>query len=128
MNCPNCGGGVAHLYFGGGKGEWRCLSGCGWTSRNGGKKCVVCGAPDAYLCDYPVADGKTCDAPLCWRHTYKPDKEKDIDYCPEHRDLVRHKAGLPKYTELDADNVRKLWQSGEGMIKNPIKKLNKPND
>ena len=26
------------------------------------------------------------------------------------------------HTELDIDHVRKMWQSGEGMMKNPIKK------
>lgn len=26
-----------------------------------------------------------------------------------------------KHTELDIDNVRKLWESGEGMMQNPIK-------
>ena len=29
---------------------------------------------------------------------------------------------LPKHHELDAGHVREMWQSGEGMIKNPIKK------
>lgn len=108
MNCPNCGGGVVHLYFGGGKGEWRCLAGCGWTSRNGGKKCVVCGAPNAYLCDYPVADGKTCDAPLCWRHTWKPDQDKDIDYCPAHKEdfILKEQEDREEESERAADYFR----------------------
>lgn len=126
--CPNCGGGVVHLNFGGGKGEWRCLAGCNWTTRNGGKKCVVCGAPDAYLCDYEVGPGKTCDVPLCWRHTYIPDNDKDIDYCPEHRDITRRKAGLPKFTQLESEEVKKLWQSGEGMILNPIEQSPRQRD
>lgn len=85
MPCPNCGGeDIAHIYYGGNRGAWRCLSGCPWTTEQGDKKCVVCGQPNAYLCDYPV-DGGTCDAPMCWRHTFRPDPDKHIDYCPEHR-------------------------------------------
>ena len=38
------------------------------------------------------------------------------------RDEFRRNAGLPKYTELNADDVRKLWQSGEGKMKNPVKR------
>jgi hypothetical protein len=32
-------------------------------------------------------------------------------------------AFTPKHTELKSDDVYKLWQSGEGMVKNPINKL-----
>jgi len=36
------------------------------------------------------------------------------------------KGKSPKHTELDEDKVRELWQSGEGMMQNPINKPNKP--
>ena len=32
----------------------------------------------------------------------------------------------PKFTLLDESHVRKMWLSGEAMIKNPIKKLEEP--
>lgn len=57
-------------------------------------KCIVCGHPANFLCDYIIGqDGqgknKTCDKPLCKNHTNKPRPEfgqpmPDIDYCPEH--------------------------------------------
>jgi NMD protein affecting ribosome stability and mRNA decay len=57
-------------------------------------KCVVCGFPSEYLCDWILASraGKaiTCDRPLCQRCKRKPiptfgkPETADIDYCPEH--------------------------------------------
>lgn len=40
------------------------------------------GAPGDMLCDYPMADGSTCDAvicPVCSTHV-----ADDIDYCRRH--------------------------------------------
>jgi hypothetical protein len=41
-----------------------------------------CLAPSAYLCDWPLEGGKTCDAPLCSHHAawVGPDRH----YCPRH--------------------------------------------
>jgi hypothetical protein len=39
------------------------------------------------LCDYPVGNGKTCDKPMCAKHSTSGGK--DIDYCPDHK----HAAG-----------------------------------
>lgn len=42
-----------------------------------------CGAPgDAFLCDWPVGPGKTCDAPLCADHAHEVAPE--VHYCPGH--------------------------------------------
>ena len=46
-------------------------------------------------------------------------------YCP---DCGKEQVGIeiqelyPKRTELKMEDVKKLWQSGEGMFKNPIKR------
>jgi len=44
-------------------------------------KCVVCGRPADFLCDF-VVDEKTCDKPLCGVHRAKV--APGIDYCVEH--------------------------------------------
>ena len=36
----------------------------------------------AFLCDWPVAEGCTCDAPLCNAHAHQVGKNKH--YCPRH--------------------------------------------
>lgn len=51
-------------------------------------KCRWCGRPSTKLCDYPLssrgelADGKTCDAPMCDAHARNAGPNKDL--CPEH--------------------------------------------
>jgi hypothetical protein len=44
-------------------------------------RCSRCRAPGILLCDFPVADGKTCDKPMCPKHAVEvgPDRH----YCPE---------------------------------------------
>ena len=41
-----------------------------------------CGDVGTLLCDFPVSDGKTCDAPICDLHAFNVAPE--IDYCPGH--------------------------------------------
>lgn len=41
-----------------------------------------CGRMGDLLCDYPVGDGKTCDAPLCKHHGQEV--APDTHYCPAH--------------------------------------------
>ena len=41
-----------------------------------------CSWVSAFLCDYPVGDGKTCDRPLCSDHAYEVAPE--IHYCDSH--------------------------------------------
>ena len=43
-------------------------------------KCIACGKPADFLCDYPVGD-KTCDAPLCGKCRVNVGV---VDYCPTH--------------------------------------------
>jgi len=51
--------------------------------------CHVCGAPSAFLCDYPT-EGGTCDRAMCGQHRFRPlaifgrPDLQDIDYCREH--------------------------------------------
>lgn len=47
-----------------------------------GDHCRDCGALGVNLCDYPVGDGKTCDAPLCDEHAAEVAPE--IHYCAGH--------------------------------------------
>jgi hypothetical protein len=44
-----------------------------------------CGASSSLLCDFPVGEGKTCDAPLCWQHG--TEVAPDIHYCTGHMAL-----------------------------------------
>ena len=53
------------------------------------KACSSCGNPRAtQLCDYKLANGKTCDRPLCLRCAVmqKPvwGQKDRVDYCPAH--------------------------------------------
>ena len=51
------------------------------------KPCVICGNPSTKLCDYPVANDKTCDAPIC--DSCAESISTNVDYCPVH--AARHK-------------------------------------
>lgn len=46
------------------------------------KPCKVCGRPSTLLCDYPLLDGRSCDACLCRRCAVRIDADRD--YCPSH--------------------------------------------
>lgn len=41
-----------------------------------------CGDFGDYLCDYPVGNDKTCDAPMCDQH--RRSVAPEIDYCAAH--------------------------------------------
>ena len=44
-----------------------------------------CGRWADFLCDYPLGDGKTCDAPLCAKHAIQQGAEwEDIHFCRAH--------------------------------------------
>ncbi len=48
-----------------------------------GPHCAAgCGASTDFLCDYPVGEGKTCDAPLCDSHAHEV--APNVHYCPGH--------------------------------------------
>lgn len=42
----------------------------------------LCITPSSFLCDWPVAEGKTCDERMCARHAHRV--ARDTDYCPRH--------------------------------------------
>jgi hypothetical protein len=44
--------------------------------------CHYCGKPHTSLCDYPLANGKTCDRPMC--NSCKTRIGPDLDVCQEH--------------------------------------------
>lgn len=41
-----------------------------------------CADVSAFLCDFPVSSGRTCDLPLCASHAYEV--APNIHYCPAH--------------------------------------------
>lgn len=47
------------------------------------KKCHYCDAPHNYLCDFKLPNGKTCDRPMCFRHTHRG-AEPNTDFCHKH--------------------------------------------
>lgn len=52
---------------------------------SGIEPCSVCGDVSISLCDYPVGPRKTCDQPLCEKHSIKQGAEwQDIHFCPTH--------------------------------------------
>ena len=53
---------------------------CG--SKDLGPRCRECSDLGDYLCDYPVGNEKTCDAPLCREHAFEV--AEDTHYCPAH--------------------------------------------
>jgi hypothetical protein len=56
-------------------------------TRGSQPRCGFCSRQSEKLCDYPLGNGKTCDAricPVCATHV----EGKDIDYCPIHKDSV----------------------------------------
>jgi hypothetical protein len=46
------------------------------------KHCRVCGEHASRLCDAAIADGDTCDAPLCVRHANTIGRNRHL--CPRH--------------------------------------------
>jgi len=51
----------------------------------GVEPCSVCGDVSVSLCDYPVGPRKTCDQPLCEKHSINQGAEwQDIHFCPVH--------------------------------------------
>lgn len=72
----------------------------GFVCGEGVIPCSVCGIVAEHLCDYPLGEGKTCDAPLCCNHAIairpfpqnRPvvmDEDADngrewVEFCPQH--------------------------------------------
>lgn len=51
------------------------------------QKCAACGElAHVVLCDFPVAEGKTCDVRVC--RQCAAHQEPDTDYCPQHAGAV----------------------------------------
>lgn len=68
----------------------------GFVCGPGVKPCRFCGTYSEALCDYPIAPGKTCDAPLCKRCRVKQGAEwQDIDFCPTHALMASGKVNPP---------------------------------
>ncbi len=67
-----------HIRFGGrGKAPAPCVASVGIGAKQ--RKCCDI---SSYLCDWPLDDGHTCDAPLCAAHAR--DVGRNRHYCPRH--------------------------------------------
>jgi hypothetical protein len=51
-----------------------------------------CCAISSLLCDWELADGKTCDAPLCTEHAHEIGHDRHL--CPIH--LAQHRDSAPE--------------------------------
>ena len=61
-----------------------------WMHGDGIHSCSLCGRVADHLCDYPMGDGKTCDARLCVDHRRQMGGDaQDIDFCPAHEVIAR---------------------------------------
>lgn len=54
--------------------------------------CTCCAMLSEYLCDWPMGDGKTCDAPLCDVHAMAP--QVDVSTLKPSEILARKCPGL----------------------------------
>jgi hypothetical protein len=61
---------------------------CGPRSRQPRPECVACVETAAYLCDWPLDNGKTCDQPICKRHARERGPDNHI--CPRHQFAADH--------------------------------------
>ena len=57
--------------------------------------CSYCAAPYECLCDFPTADGGTCDKPICSKHSVKGDTDTQ-DFCDCHVSENNEKTKLDK--------------------------------
>jgi hypothetical protein len=51
-------------------------------------KCAYCDEKSSVLCDFVKADGKTCDAKMCRKHSWNPLDDPKADYCRMHRRVL----------------------------------------
>jgi len=66
----------------------------------GSTPCRDCNIEAEFLCDYPVGEDKTCDAPLCIDHAFEV--APGIHYCKSHYDEFKKfegNGGIKKYLE-----------------------------
>ena len=49
-------------------------------------RAAFCGHTAGSLCDWPIAKGRTCDKPCCYRCLRHVGK--DVDYCRDHWDIM----------------------------------------
>ena len=84
------------------------------------RNCSCCMRAADSLCDYPMGEGKTCDAPLCGDHACVQGRRQDrIDFCPAHHAMANGSAApiarlpLAKYqeaTRIGEDERRKAYR------------------
>lgn len=104
------------------------------------QKCAYCTANSDRLCDYELNSSKTCDTPMCWKHSFHPEAEKD--YCRLHTRKLEEatraeKAKAERTRDPDLIFIAKSkyagwcrekdcgakWDEGESMFWNPKTRL-----
>ena len=75
------------------------------SGRRRRKTCLYCSREHEFLCDFPVGKTKggkvkTCDRPLCGKHSLKGVSE-DVDFCREHYPIA--KAAYERRTARNKD-------------------------
>lgn len=71
------------------------LVGVAFACGDGVEQCCRCAYIAEALCDYPMGNGKTCDAPLCREHRRRMSDEDDIDFCPAHVVIAANRQDSP---------------------------------
>ena len=106
------------------------------------QKCVYCGGPSDRLCDYLMGTGKTCDQPMCSKHSFRSHAKPDTDFCRLHQRLIQQpereaKAKAERTKDPDLIFIAKSkyagwcrekdcgskWDEGEPMYWNPKTRL-----
>jgi len=74
--------------------------------------------------DPVMPDGSTVPGSFAWSGVSRPNKAvaRAQKHCPFFRVHPRYLPPAPKQTQVDTKEVEKLWKSGEGMMKDPIKR------
>jgi hypothetical protein len=73
-----------HIKFGGGRRKPPAPCAAKMGVGNQQRRCCDI---SSFLCDWPASDGKTCDAPLCSRHSRQVGRDRH--YCPTHFHLAQ---------------------------------------
>jgi hypothetical protein len=73
--------------------------------------CRDCGVQADYLCDYPVGNGKTCDAQLCGEHAYEV--APGVHYCKGHYEQWKKFVSTKEYQRKHGNPLENVKLCGK---------------